>query len=77
VLDGDAHTLKVYVDGNLVGVTPAQRAISPGEPALLMGTWSGGQRFLVGDIDDVAIYSRALIPEEVTGLGSQSPPDPM
>lgn len=77
VLDGDAHTLKVYVDGNLVGVTPAARAIVPGEPALLMGAWSGNQRHLVGDIDDVAIYSRALIPEEIISLGEHSPPDPM
>jgi hypothetical protein len=77
VVDGDAHVLSVYVDGNLVGVTPAGHAILPGETALLIGTWSGGARFLVGDIDDVAIYSRALIPEEVSDLEAHPPPDPL
>ena len=77
VLDGDAHALTVYVDGNVVGVTPAQHAILPGEAALLIGTWSGGKRFLVGDIDDVAIYGRALVLEEVRQLGMHPPPDPI
>ncbi len=77
ILDGVAHTLSVFVDDQLVGVVSAPDPISPGEPSLLIGTWSGAQRFLVGDIDDIAIYSRALVPEEVTGLGAHPPPDPL
>jgi hypothetical protein len=76
VLDGDAQTLSLYVDGAFVASTPAHEPIVPGEPSLLIGKWSGTLRFLVGDIDDVAIYSRPLAPSEVAALYSQPPPDP-
>jgi large repetitive protein len=75
IVDDSTHTLSLYVDGTLVS-TAADHAILPGAPVLSMGTWWGGKRFLVGDIDDVAIYGRALLPVEVTELGRGSPPDP-
>jgi hypothetical protein len=66
----------VYVDGLLSATAPASDAIMPGGPALLMGTWSGGQRQLVGDVDDVAIYGRVLVGEEVRELEKHPAPDP-
>ena len=76
VVDDSDHTLKVYVSGTLTNTQSAPHAILHGTPALFMGTWSGGQRFLVGDIDDVAIYGRALTPAEVAELEQHVPPDP-
>jgi hypothetical protein len=76
-LDGGERTLKVYVNATLMGTEAAPRAILPGTPALLIGKWSGDtQRFFVGDIDDVAIYKRALTPAEVSELEQHFPPDP-
>jgi hypothetical protein len=75
VVDDTTHTLSVYVNGSLTNVTPAVRAIFPGIPALLMGTWSGGMRFLVGDLDDVSIYGRPLAAVEVAELYRGPPPD--
>jgi hypothetical protein len=76
VVDDTTHTLSVYVNGSLTKETPALHAIFPGIPSLLMGTWSGGMRFLVGDLDDVSIYSRALAPVEVAELYRRPPLDP-
>lgn len=75
VLDCSASTLSLYVDGTIQSVVPATHGVSPGS-ALFIGRWSGAQRFLVGDIDDVAIYGRALAPAEIAALHRQPPPDP-
>jgi hypothetical protein len=77
VLNGDDQTLSLYVNGALVGSTPARESIAPGEPSLLIGKWSGDLRFLVGDVDDIAIYSRHLDPSEIATLYTQPPPDPL
>ncbi len=73
VVDGNAHTLSVYVDGQLESVTPAPNPISPGSPVLYIGRWSGQNRFLVADIDDITIYGRALASAEIVELGLYSP----
>lgn len=75
VVDAAAHTLSVYVNGHLAGVTPAPDPISPGAPSLCIGCWSRPGRLLVGDVDDIAIYGRALAPSEILLLDQESPPD--
>jgi Concanavalin A-like lectin/glucanases superfamily len=77
VLDGDAQTLSFYVGGQLQDRIPADRPILPGASVLGIGRWSGAHRFLAGDIDDVAIYGRALVSAEVIELEQRPPPDPM
>jgi hypothetical protein len=42
-----------------------------------MGRWGPPGRNLAGTVDDVAIYSRALVPEEVALLASAPAPNPM
>jgi hypothetical protein len=78
ILDSSTDTLALYANGTLAAppFTNAQ-TISPGAVALYIGTWGGNgpPRFLVGDIDDVAIYGRALTPTEVMELESNPPPD--
>ncbi len=83
VVDGVAHTMTTYVNGQLAPSTSmfsnpvtAPDPIFPGAPVLSIGTWSGpGPRFLIGDIDDLAIYGRALQPAEILAL-QQNPPIP-
>jgi hypothetical protein len=79
VVDSASNTLSLYVNGALVAPPmPDAGSILAGAPALYMGTWGGNTgppRFLVGDIDDVAIYGRALSPSEVLALQSGPPPD--
>jgi hypothetical protein len=50
--------------------------ISPGSAMLTIGEWPRGGRFLNGDVDDIAIWSRALVPAEIlllnqSALGAQ------
>jgi hypothetical protein len=74
-VDADAGTLSVYVGGVLGASMPITSAILPGSPTLYMGEWTGTGRLLVGDLDDIAIYRRALFPAEVAELSTLSPPD--
>lgn len=73
VFDPVAGTLSLYVDGTLRGSVTAQQPIAPGTTQLLMGHWFGPLRFLLGDLDDVAIYNRPLSAAEVVALKQQSP----
>jgi hypothetical protein len=73
--DARDQTLSVYLDGVLRGKVPAPNPISPGEPQLYVGHWQGNARYFNGDLDDVVVYARALVPEEVVELGSESPAD--
>lgn len=71
----DGHTLATYVNGGLVSQVPAPNPITPGTPALLMGYWSMSGRMLVGDLDDMNIYGRALTADEIMSLYQAPPPD--
>jgi Concanavalin A-like lectin/glucanases superfamily len=75
VVDGSAHTMTVYLNGAVVSVVAAPNPIGPGTPQLFIGRWLRAGRLLIGDIDDMAIYGRALAPAEVQALLQQSPPD--
>jgi hypothetical protein len=81
VVDSTAMRLSLYVGDQLVGNTAIPELISPGSPTFYMGTWSQvfqyDPRFLVGDIDDMSIYGRALQAAEVQELGVHPPPDPL
>jgi hypothetical protein len=70
VVDGAAGTLAFYLDGGLQARVQVQRTISPGVPTLSMGRWATADpaRLLAGSLDDVAIWSRALVSEEIALL---------
>jgi Concanavalin A-like lectin/glucanases superfamily len=77
VLDGDAATLTLYANGVPTSVATTS-AILPGSTvlymarsALLTPTFP-----LTGALDDIAIYSRALVAEEVAALSKAAAPDP-
>jgi hypothetical protein len=75
VRDAVEQTLTVYVDGTPLGRVSAPNPISPGEAQLFVGRWQGDARYLAADLDDVAIYSRALVPAEIAELGTHPPAD--
>lgn len=76
VVDGAAGQLSFYRDGVLQGRSPATRAILPGTATLYMGRWDMTGRLLTGDLDDFAIYNRALVAGEVAQLAGAPAPDP-
>jgi hypothetical protein len=67
------RTLSVYIDGVPHGTVSAPNPIAPGESQLHIGHWQGNIRYFLGDVDDVAIYGRALVPEEMLELSRHSP----
>jgi hypothetical protein len=73
VRDSAAASLSVYVDGVAKGSVPAPTPIGPGEPQLHIGHWQQDNRNLDGDLDEVAIYGRALTPDEVRELSGAPP----
>jgi len=74
VVDGAARTLSFYLDGVLQDRHQVPLGISPGVPTLYMGRWATTDpaRLLAGSLDDIAIWSRALVSDEVALL-TQAP----
>ncbi len=70
VVDGNAMTLALYLDGELQTRNSIPKLISPGVPTLNMGRWAttNPARPLVGSLDDVAIWNRALSADEIALL---------
>jgi hypothetical protein len=69
-VDSGAATLSFYLDGVLQNRQQVLRTILPGTPTLYMGRWQSTDppRLLVGSIDEIAIWSRALASEEILAL---------
>jgi len=74
--DGGAGTLSFYLDGVLQNRQQVPRSVLPGTPTLYMGRWptTDPPRLLVGSIDDIAIWSRALASEEILALNGAPVP---
>jgi hypothetical protein len=74
VVDGQAQKLRLYVDGALRHEVDTAMPIKAGTPMLYMGTWADPTmlRQLTGSLDDVAIWSRALVPEEIAALNAHA-----
>ncbi len=70
VVDGDASTLTLYVNGAATEI-PTTSGILPGSPTLYLARSAAlNPPFnLTGALDDIAIYSRALVAQEVAQLG--------
>jgi hypothetical protein len=71
VWDGDQREARFYRDDHLVDSQPMPIPILPGDTTLYVGTWNRGERFLEGDVDDFAIWRRALQPAEITAISKQ------
>jgi hypothetical protein len=77
VIDAAAGSLTFYVGGKARQQVPIERGIWPAPGPLYMGRWPSQGRVLTGMLDDVSIFSRALVPEEVALLAIAPAPNPM
>ena len=73
VVDVDTNRITLYRDGKVADQETRPSDILPGDSTLHFGGWNMGDRLLNGDLDDVAIWGRALTAEEITALTTQSP----
>jgi hypothetical protein len=73
VWDASVGKTTLYLDDQAVDQSPMPTPILTGDSTLYMGTWNMFNRFLVGDIDDFAIWGRALQPAEIAAISHQSP----
>jgi len=73
VWDADISKMTLYHGDVAVDQRPMPTPIKTGDSTLLMGTWNMKNRFLVGAIDDFAIWKRALGPPEIAALSRQPP----
>jgi hypothetical protein len=76
VVDGGT-TMTLYVNGAVKMELPVPHGISPGISTLYLGRWPGPSRFLTGAMDDVALWNRALVPEEILQLLTAPVKDPI
>ena len=76
VVDGAALTLSFYLDGILQARLSVQRDIAPGVSTLTMGRWATTDpaRLLAGSLDDIAIWSRPLVSQEISLLARSAAP---
>lgn len=78
VYNGDDHTINLYTNGVLAAqsetqIRPFAHLVSSLSPGLGIGNLNqGGINFpFVGDIDEIALYNRALSPNEIRALYSE------
>jgi len=74
VVDAEVNRVTLYVGGTIGDQQTRPSDIPPGDSTLYMGRWNANGRLLSGDLDDIAIWSRALTSDEIALLLSQSPP---
>ena len=75
VLDADGGRLALFRNGQLADEAAVAALIQPGSDNLYIGRWIDTQRFLVGDVDDVVVFNRALVPAEVRALVAGPAPE--
>ena len=83
VVDGNLKTLSLYVDGvyrlDAASTSPPNAVRAPiknGNFTLYMGRWeTPASRQFMGDLDDIAIFSRALSGDEIAHLFQKPAPN--
>jgi hypothetical protein len=72
-VDVNTDRITLYRNGTVADQETRPSDIVPGDSTLYFGRWNMDGRLLNGDLDDIAIWQRALTPEEITALTSQPP----
>lgn len=75
VFDDEAHQFTLYDGDAVADQMPMPAPIELGDSTLYMGKWNMDGRFLAADLDDFAVWSRALSAAEVAALSQRPPPD--
>jgi hypothetical protein len=73
VVDANIDRILLYKDGAIVDQVRRPSDVPPGDSTLHFARWNMSGRLLNGDLDDVAIWQRALTAEEVASLTARSP----
>jgi hypothetical protein len=73
VVDTETNRVTLYKDGVIGDQETRPSDVPPGDSTLYFGRWNMDGRFLSGDLDDVAIWSRALTASEIGALQTRSP----
>ncbi|MGC4070863.1 MAG: LamG domain-containing protein [Polyangiaceae bacterium] len=68
VVDKNAQSFEFYVNGVVRGRATTTLGILPGSETLTMGQYPAGGRDLDGDVDEIAIWNRALATAEMAFL---------
>ena len=74
VVDVDANLVTLYKDGSIGDQETRPSDISAGDSTLYVGRWNMSGRLLSGDLDDLAIWNRALSASEIAELVARSLP---
>jgi len=72
-VDVDTNRITLYRDGKVADQEIRPSDIVPGDSTLHFGGWNMGDRLLSGDLDDIAVWQRALTPQEINALTTQPP----
>ena len=72
VVDAASDRVTLFHNGTVVDQQRGGTDIVPGDSTLYLGRWSMNGRFLSGDIDDIAVWGRALVASEVASLATTS-----
>jgi hypothetical protein len=73
VVDVERNRVTLYMDGSVGDEETRPSDIPPGDSTLYFGRWNMAERLLSGDLDEVAIWNRALTAEEVLTLRDRPP----
>lgn len=73
VVDVEANSVSLYRNGTIVHRESRPSDALPGDSTLYFGRWNMAGRLLSADLDDVAIWGRALLEAEIATLTIQSP----
>lgn len=73
VVDVATNRVTLYVDGVVGDEETRPSDIPPGDSTLYFGRWNMNGRQLAADLDDIAIWNRALSLSEVMALVAQPP----
>lgn len=73
VVDDAGDQITLYVDGVPTDQITRPSDVPPGDSTLHFGRWNMSGRLLSGDLDEIAIWQRALTAEEVSALNTRSP----
>jgi large repetitive protein len=73
VVDVDGNRITLYRNGVVADQESRPSDIPPGDSTLHFGRWNMAGRLLNGDLDDIAIWQRALTAQEVAALTTRSP----
>ena len=69
----DGDSIRIYFDGNLIGISELNVTIAPDNNPLSLGLESNGiNEYLLGKMDDIRIYNRALSHSEILDLYNEN-----